>query len=242
MSRDNWQTPDWVFEALDSEFHFNLDGAATSENTKVQWTPMQVNYLGVGGVVDDAFDFEANATDRIYVNPPYSCLGPWVDLFAKWGEQGATVVALLLNNTDTAWFRRVWETADEIRFLDNRIQFIAPEGVKSSSNNRGSIIAIWRGHSTAKGNPRVSLVRPGEAIMSDSPFDWEHVVRNFLEDLWMLESHIREHQKFEGCDETADTIAHARPLFSSVLDREYNSKDWNKAWDYVRDNIADWWC
>lgn len=159
MSRDNWQTPDWVFEALDKEFTFSLDGAADSKNAKC------LRYLSPDDSVnrhdanlEDAFKFKAWTGEVIFVNPPYSCLGPWVDLFAKWGEQGATVVALLMNNTDTEWFRRVWETADEIRFLDNRIQFIPPPGVESSSNSRGSIIAIWRGHSTVKGNPRVSLV------------------------------------------------------------------------------------
>ena len=31
-ARDDWETPAWLFSALDSEFHFTLDAASTSPN------------------------------------------------------------------------------------------------------------------------------------------------------------------------------------------------------------------
>lgn len=33
-SRDDWETPEWLFKELDSEFHFTLDAAASDTNHK----------------------------------------------------------------------------------------------------------------------------------------------------------------------------------------------------------------
>lgn len=33
-NRQDWGTPQWLFDELDREFHFTLDAAATKENTK----------------------------------------------------------------------------------------------------------------------------------------------------------------------------------------------------------------
>lgn len=151
-SRDDWETPQHVFAALDLEFGFSIDGAANAENSKcVQW-------LGPGSAIaESAFDFVAFG-DTIFVNPPYKKLQPWVELFAKWKSSGATVVALLLANTDTPWFKHVWEHADEVRFVRGRIQFIDPEGLDRDNNNRGSMVVVYRGHSPVTDSPRVSLV------------------------------------------------------------------------------------
>ena len=144
--RSDWETPQYVFCALDREFRFDLDGAASETNAKC------ARYLS------DAFEYESRDGETIWVNPPYVNLLAWVQQFDKWAAQGATVVALLLANTDTDWFKRAWQTADEIRFVSKRIQFIDPSGAKGGSNNRGSLILVWRGRSTNRGNPRVSLV------------------------------------------------------------------------------------
>lgn len=31
---DEWETPQWLFDQLDSEFHFNMDPCATAVNAK----------------------------------------------------------------------------------------------------------------------------------------------------------------------------------------------------------------
>lgn len=33
---DEWETPQWVFDSLNAEFHFNLDVCATSANRKCE--------------------------------------------------------------------------------------------------------------------------------------------------------------------------------------------------------------
>ena len=67
--RDLWGTPPYVFDALNREFNFMLDAAASIENRLVpaffcesmdalqQWWPAV----------------------SVWVNPPYSDIGPWVD-------------------------------------------------------------------------------------------------------------------------------------------------------------------
>ena len=35
-ARDDWETPAWLFSALDSEFHFTLDAASSDANAKCE--------------------------------------------------------------------------------------------------------------------------------------------------------------------------------------------------------------
>lgn len=153
-SRDDWETPAHVFHALDREFHFELDGAATELNSKcplyLSNDPLD-NGPANGG---DAFKYEIGWWKSIWVNPPYGNLMPWVELFKRWADAGATVVALLPANTDTKWFESVWLFADEIRFVKGRIQFVGT----TSSNPGGSMVVVYRGHSPVTDSPRVSLV------------------------------------------------------------------------------------
>lgn len=150
-SRDDWETPAHVFEALHREFRFDIDGAANGANAKLP------TWLGPGGIEEDAFrflPFSLPFGDTIFVNPPYGDLMPWVTLFKQWADVGATVVALLPANTDTRWFERLWVFADEIRFVKGRIQFVGT----TSSNPGGSMVVVYRGNSPVTDSPRVSLV------------------------------------------------------------------------------------
>lgn len=134
-SRDDWETPDNLFQLLHDEFLFTLDAAANATNAKL------ATYLGPGGLLDNAFSLPAPFDESVWVNPPYGRdLSRWIRLFQQWATEGSTVVALLPANTDTAWFRLVWDAAAEIRFLQGRVQFIG----STSSNPGGSMIAVFR--------------------------------------------------------------------------------------------------
>ena len=60
---DEWQTPDWLFDALDTEFGFTYDGAATSANTKCRQFMLKETaaYPGI-----------CWKGQRVFCNPPYS--------------------------------------------------------------------------------------------------------------------------------------------------------------------------
>ena len=66
----DWCTPQAFFDALDSEFHFALDAAATPENAKCPlfYTPEM-----------DALSQNWGAGWAVFCNPPYGrTLGKWV--------------------------------------------------------------------------------------------------------------------------------------------------------------------
>lgn len=135
VTRDDWETPPDLFERLNAEFEFTLDAAANAENRKC------VRYLGPGSpLINDALAcLGFGPGERIWCNPPYGLLGPWVRAFATWARAGALVVALLPNATDTRWFWEAAWTATEIRLVGGRIQFVGT----TSRNPSGSIVAIW---------------------------------------------------------------------------------------------------
>lgn len=132
-ARDDWATPWDVFEALDREFRFTLDPCASPENRKCE------RYLTEeeDGLAADWLEHTA------FVNPPYSEVDRWRAKCARAAMMGATVVALVPNNTDCVWFRSAWETAHEIRFVNRRIPFLR-DGKKANGNTGGSIVIVWR--------------------------------------------------------------------------------------------------
>ena len=67
--KNDWQTPQWLFEALTLEFGLWLDAAANEKNALCSYflTPMQ------GALTCDWVSHGA-----IWCNPPYSNIKPWI--------------------------------------------------------------------------------------------------------------------------------------------------------------------
>lgn len=154
-TRDDWETPVQLFDALDRIFRFDVDAAADDSNHKVdRWLtgPCRGDeWCGCGLCAR-----WAAYGHSIWLNPPYGTgLDRWVSNCAASALDGATVVALLPNGTDTDWFKQVWLTASEIWFLSGRVQFVG----STSSNPKGSIVAVWRPEPTAdlRDAPKVRL-------------------------------------------------------------------------------------
>lgn len=72
--RDYWQTPIEIFNALDREFGFWLDAAASESNA------LCAHYLTE---LDDSLNSEWTSYGAIWCNPPYSDIGPWVEKAAE---------------------------------------------------------------------------------------------------------------------------------------------------------------
>lgn len=112
--KGDYETPDDLFAALDREFHFTLDAAASADNAKcakyytIEDNALQQDWPGV-----------------VWLNPPYGRgIGDWIAKAVEESRKGATVVCLLPARTDTKWFHRyVKPNASEIRFLEGRITF-----------------------------------------------------------------------------------------------------------------------
>ena len=122
---DEWETPHDLFERLDEEFHFTLDGAATTANHKCP------RWLGPGGTYPDALTY-APQHEVIWLNPPYSK----ITQFMGWVEEHSELnkwVLLLPARTDTRWWHRyIWNSENwedpystaEIRFIKGRLKFV----------------------------------------------------------------------------------------------------------------------
>lgn len=136
--KDCWQTPLWVFDALDMEFGFWLDAASSERNALCS------HFLTEQ---DDSLSREWNSYGAIWCNPPYSDISPWVEKAAEQcAAQRQPVVMLLPADISTGWFSAAMQTADELRLItDGRIQFVpVTDGGKCKSNPKGSVLFIWR--------------------------------------------------------------------------------------------------
>jgi phage N-6-adenine-methyltransferase len=112
-----WSTPQDLFDHLNEIFDFDLDAAATRENTKCShWFTKE----------DDALirNWTSFTTTRaVWLNPPDGRgLIKWIEKASTEAMKGLTVVCLLPARTDTAWFQ-MCKLRGEIRFLRGRLKF-----------------------------------------------------------------------------------------------------------------------
>lgn len=89
---DAWGTPDDLFHAYGWEFAFTLDAACMAHNAKLP------GFKACDGLEQDW------TGQRVWCNPPYSDIEPWV---AKASERKADVAAFLVPvRAGTDWWRR----------------------------------------------------------------------------------------------------------------------------------------
>lgn len=146
-SHDEWYTPRDLFEVIDAEFQFDLDAAAQPGSAQVAAfiSPDQ-----------DALKTPWSGR-RVWCNPPYSQLGPFV--FRAWEQcqaQRNTIVLLIPAYTDPAyWWDCIVPHADEIRFLKGRVGFLE-NGASRTSARFPSVLIVFRYRRGEKrGSPRV---------------------------------------------------------------------------------------
>ena len=71
---------------------------------------------------------------------------PWMMKAAMEARRGVTSCVMALNSPDTAWWELVDSpgVASEIRLLRPRVHFVAPLGIKQSSNARTNALVVFR--------------------------------------------------------------------------------------------------
>lgn len=139
-NKQDWETPQWLFEELDSEFDFVLDAAANENNSKCQeYYTEETNSLK-----QDWSKF-----DSIYINPPYDSKKQ--NEFIKKAyetnkEYGNTIVLLIPARTDTKrWHDFIFEKA-EVRFLKGRLNFETNGEPHKNPAPFPSAIVIYKGN------------------------------------------------------------------------------------------------
>jgi len=122
--KQDWETPQALFDALHDEFDFGLDAAANAENAKcfqfIEEDSLHANWaLMVYGI------------SSVWLNPPYGKdIGEWIKKAYRESLKGCTVVVLTFVRSDTKWWHDWAMKAAEIRLIKGRVKF---EGAPSSA-------------------------------------------------------------------------------------------------------------
>lgn len=129
--KENWTTPQWLFDQLNEEFDFTLDAAASDDNAKCQkyFTERENGLL------------RSWEGETVFCNPPYGReLAEWVKKAYEEGQKpGTTVILLIPSRTDTRFFHDYILGKAEIRFLKGRLKF----GDAKNSAPFPSLIAVY---------------------------------------------------------------------------------------------------
>ena len=143
--KDAWRTPPEIFHALNAEFCFVLDAAASAGNSLCRhFITEQQDTLETPWN-----DVMPDVPGYAWLNPPYSNVGPFVKKAATENAEHGTGCVMLLNaDTSVGWFRTAIETAYEVRFITGgRLAFLSGEtGKPVSGNNKGQMLIIWHPH------------------------------------------------------------------------------------------------
>lgn len=132
-------TPQAFFDALDAEFGFVLDAAATDKSAKCRqyYTPET-----------DGLSQSWNCGGRCFAilhmaGRPGS--GKWVRKAYEEAQKGVTVVLLIPARTDTAYFHDYIYRKAEIRFVRGRLRFEDEDGKRYDAAPFPSMVVIYRG-------------------------------------------------------------------------------------------------
>ncbi len=139
---DDRTLPREDFEILERRFRFTVDVAASESNARLpRWFS-----------VADCGLSQSWRGERVYCNPPYSDIRPWVE---KAHREPADLVVMLLpaNRTEQGWWQTLVEPLRDragsrlrVEFLSRRLRFIAPGRESIGPNERppfGSCLLIW---------------------------------------------------------------------------------------------------
>jgi phage N-6-adenine-methyltransferase len=140
---DDWGTTSEFFGPIHDRYRFTIDVAAAAHNTKcAKYFDRRADGLA-----------QPWAGERVWCNPPYSDIRPWV--IKAWAEEHCPVIVMLLpaNRTDQMWwhdliepFRDRPESILSVQFLPGRIRFIRAGTTAVGPKERplfGVCLATW---------------------------------------------------------------------------------------------------
>jgi phage N-6-adenine-methyltransferase len=146
---DDRETDPALFAQLHERFRFTIDVAASPHNAKLP------RYYTAE---DDGLE-QSWAGERVWCNPPYSDIAPWVrKAWTTWGERwrledSLTVMLVPANRTEQGWWQDNVELCRDrpgpglrVEFLRGRTRFIAAGDTEVKPNARppfGCCLLIW---------------------------------------------------------------------------------------------------
>lgn len=142
---DARETPPDLWAALNARFRFTVDAAASRANAKCPryWTE------------EDNGLAQPWERERIWCNPPFSSIAPWVR--KAWSATDAELVVMIIpaNRTERDWWQNEIEPYRDgdgswltVEFLPGRPCFLAPGAAGPAPGDRptfGCCLLIWHG-------------------------------------------------------------------------------------------------
>jgi hypothetical protein len=107
--KQEWRTPRTLFDGLDAEYRFTLDGAGDQENgllPRVSTLTAPISWAG----------------ERVFCNPPWSDIPPFVEL----GAVAEFAVLLVPARVNARWFHRALELGAVPTFFLGKPKFEQP--------------------------------------------------------------------------------------------------------------------
>jgi phage N-6-adenine-methyltransferase len=151
--KDESRTPPSLFKRLNDRFMFDIDIAATAENTLCeQFWRKENSFL--------AADSHLEPDETGFCNPPYSrgLITPFVKKCYEESLTGATVVMLLPADLSTAYFRNYCMRASEWIVFEGRVIFNNPDGTPMQGSPKFASYAVVFQECKFDGSPVVSTM------------------------------------------------------------------------------------
>lgn len=118
IDRDTWCTPPWLVGPLGS---FDLDPCSNERSTVKAAAAFDLDRRGEDGL---GKSMTVPATARVFINPPYSTVPPWIAAYKH-----TRFCFLLKLDTSTRWFAELHAATSLILIPRRRVNFIPPPGV-----------------------------------------------------------------------------------------------------------------
>ena len=136
----DWCTPQMFFDALNTEFNFTLDAAATDKTAKC------VEYFTPA---NDGLSQSWKTDGAVFCNPPYGReIGKWVRKACDEARNGTTIVLLIPARTDTSYWHDYIFGKAEVRFVRGRLKFTDDDGNVAAPAPFPSAVVIYNGGAT----------------------------------------------------------------------------------------------
>lgn len=135
--KQDWETPKEFYEAINKEFHFELDTASNGKNAKCDryFTPENDGLLN---------PWTVSQGKAVFCNPPYGReLPKWVKKAFDESRSGTKIVLLIPARTDTSYFHDYIYGKAEIRFIRGRLKFESSEGKGNQPAPFPSMLVIY---------------------------------------------------------------------------------------------------
>lgn len=140
-SKDNWETPYWLFDQLNSRFNFTVDVAAIENNCKVFSCLNPIFY-------NDGLK-ESWKNERVFCNPPFSQKDLWIKKAYEEtinGECPLCIMILPSSVENKVYHEYIFNKNIYWEPLQGRVSFIDPRTKKPKlGNTHGTIIVyFWK--------------------------------------------------------------------------------------------------